>query len=332
MNSFRNGSIAYVAGTLGLIYSISALAQTPPTPGLIADNESLFIDGSSFTVTPGKAKIDASSLIDLLGAGDFGPGAIIFRSGEKLYVVDAPLLASRGPDRSVYVTAETAQTNRIRIEYVPPKSPELQETYDHIKMIHGLETMQKILGPLVLPEDLTITTKECGIINSWYLREDSKPTITICYEMLRQVMQSLPEDKTPRLGITRADAEAGQFFWLVTHETGHALFDIFDIPVLGHEEDAADDFATYLMLAFGKEQARRLIGGAAWAYKEYISDYRTNPEVKIRLAGFASNHGQPENVFYNLMCMAYGAIGNICRCDRGRVPATQPVVNLQDRI
>jgi Putative metallopeptidase len=61
------------------------------------------------------------------------------------------------------------------------------------------------------------------------------------------------------------------------------------------------------MLAFGKEQARRLIGGAAWAYKEYISDYRTNPEVKIRLAGFASNHGQPEERFYNLMCMAYGA-------------------------
>jgi hypothetical protein len=49
-----------------------------------------------------------------------------------------------------------------------------------------------------------------------------------------------------------------------------------------------------------------LIQGAAWQWKDYISDYRTNRQVDIRLAGFASNHGQPEQRFYDLMCMAYG--------------------------
>ena len=52
------------------------------------------------------------------------------------------------------------------------------------------------------------------------------------------------------------------------------MFDIFGVPVMGHEEDAADNFASYIMLQFGKERARRLIGGAAWAYKAYISDYQ----------------------------------------------------------
>jgi hypothetical protein len=85
------------------------------------------------------------------------------------------------------------------------------------------------------------------------------------------------------------------------------MFDIFDIPVFGREEDAADRFAAYIMLQFGKEEARRMIGGAAWMFKNYVEDYRKNNEVRVRMAGFASNHGQPEERFYELMCMAYGA-------------------------
>ena len=61
------------------------------------------------------------------------------------------------------------------------------------------------------------------------------------------------------------------------------------------------------MLQFGKERARRLIAGGAWAWREYVADYRTNPIVQTQLAGFASNHGQPEERFYNLMCLAFGA-------------------------
>ena len=61
------------------------------------------------------------------------------------------------------------------------------------------------------------------------------------------------------------------------------------------------------MLQFGKDDAKRLIGGAAWAWRGYIADYRTNPVIQEQLVGFASNHGQPQERFYNLMCLAYGA-------------------------
>jgi hypothetical protein len=172
--------------------------------------------------------------------------------------------------------------------------------------VRGLETMQQILSPLILPEDLTIRAKECGMVNAWYNREDGKPTVTICYDMLDGYLKNLPKEPT-RSGITPLDAAAGQFFWLVTHETGHAVFDMFRIPLMGHEEDAADNFATYIMLAFGKERARRLIGGSAWTYRQYIMDYRNDSITKLRLAAFASAHSQPEERFYNQICMAYGA-------------------------
>ena len=83
-------------------------------------------------------------------------------------------------------------------------------------------------------------------------------------------------------------------FWLATHEMGHVVFDLYSVPLFGHEEDAADNFAAYIMLQFGKERARRLIAGAAWQFKQYIADYRTKPLVKVQLGDFSSNHGQPE--------------------------------------
>jgi Zn-dependent peptidase ImmA (M78 family) len=32
------------------------------------------------------------------------------------------------------------------------------------------------------------------------------------------------------------------------HELGHALLDVLQIPILGREEDASDQLATYMLL------------------------------------------------------------------------------------
>ena len=93
-------------------------------------------------------------------------------------------------------------------------------------------------------------------------------------------------------GITGADAAVGQFLWVALHEVGHATFDIIDVPIFGSAEDAADNFATYIVLQFSKNQPRRLIVGAAWAWRAYS------------LAAFASDHGLPQERYYNLLCLA----------------------------
>ena len=116
----------------------------------------------------------------------------------------------------------------------------------------------------------------------------------------------MPPGTSPE-GVTPDDATVGQFFWVTLHEVGHATFDIFDVPLFGHPEDAADNFATYIMLQFGEGQAHRLIGGAAWAWRAYLGDYKRNPVIPTRLSAFASDHGLPQERFYNLICLAFGA-------------------------
>jgi hypothetical protein len=201
---------------------------------------------------------------------------------------------------------QIGQANRVSIEYVATDDLVLKEFYGVLRDRRALEKIQEMLSPLLLPEELTIKAMECGAVNSWYKRENFRPTVTICYEYLRHILASLPNETNPA-GITADDAAAGQFFWLALHEVGHAVFDIFDVPVFGHPEDAADNFATYILLQFGKGQARRLIGGAAWAWRAYLGDYKRNPVVRKRIAAFADNHGQPEERFYNLLCLAYGS-------------------------
>ena len=202
--------------------------------------------------------------------------------------------------------AQGSQPDRISIAYVPPSGASYQELFDFLRDHHALEKIQEILSPLRLPEDLTVKTAECGMINSWYKRENSKPTVTICYELLKHILDSLPNETTPD-NVTPIDAEIGQFFWTTLHEVGHAIFDILNVPIFGHPEDAADNFATYVLLQFKDGQARRLIGGAAWAWRAYLEDYRRNPVIPTRLTAFASDHGFPQERFYNLLCLAFGA-------------------------
>jgi hypothetical protein len=87
-------STIIVATTIALTSSVSslAIAQAQDTSRTIAKNESIFIDGKALTVTHGSAKDDVSAQITRLGAHDLGPGAIIFRANDKLYIVDAPPL------------------------------------------------------------------------------------------------------------------------------------------------------------------------------------------------------------------------------------------------
>lgn len=229
-------------------------------------------------------------------------------------LVGTILLASRSPAQEqncppgapIERTAAAGRPDNISVEYIAPKSPALSELYQTLRKRQVLETTQAILSPLRLPERLVIRTTECGMLNAWYGEENSVKTVTVCYELLQHIVSSLPQQTSPA-GITAADAAAGQFSWLVLHEVGHAAFDMFSIPIWGREEDAADNFAAYIMLQFGKDRARRLVGGAAWSWKEYIERAKRDAKVEVPLESFASVHGQPQERFYNLMCIAFGA-------------------------
>ena len=214
--------------------------------------------------------------------------------------------AADNPGPTAPTTADTATSDMIRIEYVPPKDPKHQTAYKMVQERGALEMMKKVFSPLRLPVPVTIRTIGCdGVSNAWYERVDKRPTLSICYEYLVEIWQTMPKETAAAM-VTAGDAVVGQLFFALAHEFGHAVFDIFDIPVFGREEDAADQFATYIMLQFGDDRARRLITGAAFSYRAFVKNAKQKPSVSVPLLTFSSDHGSPEQRFYNLLCLAYG--------------------------
>ncbi len=196
-------------------------------------------------------------------------------------------------------TALTApRTNRVSIAYVVPKNPAHQPIYDVLKERRALEKLQVLLSPFRLPRRLKLSLAGCdGEADAFY----GDDAITICYEYIADLWKNRPAQTTPD-GVTPIDAVLGPFVDTSLHEFGHALIDMLDLPVLGREEDAADLLASYIYLHFGKDEARRLILGTAYAY---MSEAKS--AGPLTLEKFANEHGTPAQRAYNVLCIAYGA-------------------------
>src|SRR5262249_5726026 len=115
-----------------VVAALAMLAAAVATDGAqaqnvssLADRDGIFIDGRNVEILRGKSRGDVRRLVDALGAREIGPGAIIFRAGDRIYIVDAlaglPAGAVVGPQRG-----------QVLIAYEPPKNPEHQKVYQAI--------------------------------------------------------------------------------------------------------------------------------------------------------------------------------------------------------
>lgn len=196
--------------------------------------------------------------------------------------------------------APTGKPNQITYEYVPPKDPAHQAIYEQMKQGRALEHLQELLSPLRLPYPLKLTVAGCdGVPNAWYGNE----VIKVCYELLAEMLKNAPVEDLP-IGISRADTIIGPVLDVFLHETGHAVFHMLQIPILGRQEDAADQFAAYVMLRLGKDDARRMILGAAYGYNIQMPQGR---RITLAVDVFSDEHSLPAQRAYNVLCIAYGA-------------------------
>jgi hypothetical protein len=199
-----------------------------------------------------------------------------------------------------HIAVETRQgkTNRVKISYVPPKNPAHQQVYEILKGRQSLEQLQEFLSPYQLQWILNISLTECdGEADAMY----SDDKITICYEYIEELRKYMPAKTTPA-GIEPIDTLVGPLIDTVLHEFAHALFDYLDVPVLGREEDAADQVSAYIYLQLGEAEARRLIMGTVYTYLKEVEG--TDPPT---MEEFADEHSTSEQRAFNLLCMAYGA-------------------------
>ncbi|MER2269847.1 DUF4344 domain-containing metallopeptidase [Methylobacterium oxalidis] len=210
--------------------------------------------------------------------------------------------------------AKIAEGDRVRILYEVAKAPEAQVIYREMLARRLLEGLRETLGVIRLPRRLTLRLAECdGEVNAWYAPETRM--VTVCYEFIQDVQNRAPKYTSPA-GVTRHEAIMGPLAQVFLHETGHALFHLLDVPVLGREEDAADQLAALVLLRLEPAQARRIINGSAFLFASYGAEEKPEKE------DLADDHGLFQQRLYNLLCLAYGSDERAFRylVDRGDLP------------
>ena len=81
---------AAVIGLGAIGFSKIGVAQSTSADvvGELASNEGIYVDAKTFKIARGKAKNDPTGQLAKLGAKEIAPGALIFRSGSKLYIIE----------------------------------------------------------------------------------------------------------------------------------------------------------------------------------------------------------------------------------------------------
>ena len=223
--------------------------------------------------------------------------------------VDA-VLAQTKPDQSI-VTKEQAPEQKNSSVVTRYTGWKYQALYERVKKRAVLEEISEFLSPLKLKKKLIFETTSCGVVNAFY--DPTDQTVHLCYEMLDWIenVAAVSPDKlkqtpdAPRRGllpgVTRAEAIVGAIGGVALHETGHAVFDIQQIPRLGREEDAADMVAGFVMLQFGSEVARVMIKGMFNVTYNWQAE---SPNISV--AALADSHSLALQRGFAILCLAYG--------------------------
>src|SRR5262249_51364688 len=116
------------------------------------------------------------------------------------------------------------------------------------------------------------------------------------YELIDVIESIAPKTTSPE-GITRAEAIIGGFVGVLLHEGGHAVSDLFKLPVLARVEASAAAISGLIILHLGDTVARPASKGTFYIW------------LKLSEGGggiYWDVHSTPAQRYANYLCMAYG--------------------------
>lgn len=90
--------------------------------------------------------------------------------------------------------------------------------------------------------------------------------------------------------------------FVLYHELGHMLSDQLQLPILGKEEDAADNIATYMLLLEESDEADEALADAAYGW--LLADLNAGDEIE--LAEFADEHSLNLQRAFSIVCLMVG--------------------------
>ena len=158
--------------------------------------------------------------------------------------------------------------------------------------------------------------------------------LTIMLALVCSVMAVQAQDMSKKHDAAMRRFAANNSLFVLYHEVGHLLFDELQLPVLGREEDAADNVATWTLLNKQSKEADRALEDAAqgWLWSGVAYDSGGDE------SDYAANHSLDKQRAYQIVCLmvgkddrAFKPIANKYSIDRDRQDSCQWDYDTVDR-
>lgn len=199
-------------------------------------------------------------------------------------------------------STDTLVTGRLQLVIEPARDPNLREWAQFVRDYSVFAVEADWLSSMFrLPHNIPVVFRQCGDVNAYW--SESRQEIVLCYELLDDLSREFEaselfaDEEYPEFARVKATLGAGEF--ILYHEVGHALIDLFDLAMTGREEDVVDQFASYLMLEHQDPEMVEAAIRAAQAIYEWGGTF--DDEV------FADEHSFGEQRYYNILCYVYAA-------------------------
>lgn len=179
----------------------------------------------------------------------------------------------------------------------PP--PDLQRWADMMKQSNlHTHTANHLNGAFAIQKRVNVSFTSCGNAGAFYMPPKSE--ITFCYELLSELgARFMAMARAGNASPEQTQAALGGAMWFVLfHEAAHAVFDLQDVPLLGREEDAADQLAVWLAV-------RRPPPGYDDGVLGALAFFAQGQPISWDMLG--DEHALNEQRLQNIACWAFGA-------------------------
>lgn len=133
------------------------------------------------------------------------------------------------------------------------------------------------------------------------LYDSAENRITVPYYFVDEVTERFTDAGYEDTGVSVRDATLDSLMHTLFHEFAHAIIFMYDLPVLGKEEDAADGLASVLLIEFF-EDGQDIVFSAADLFDLESSDRNILEEED-----FWDEHSLDAQRYYNTLCHIYGS-------------------------
>lgn len=189
----------------------------------------------------------------------------------------------------------------FRAFYQKPQSQADYEIAVKMRDGHILDEIAKLLNVTInVPREVPLIGRSCGQPNAFY--DPQAKAISVCYELMTANATKVAQKLRNRASTQdMGRIIAAELIFVVLHEVGHAVIDLYSLPVLGRQEDAADQFASYVLLSLDQEQLLK----NALLFFEY-----SKPGIVTKIfnskALYSDEHSLSEQRLANVVCWGFG--------------------------